>query len=77
MFSILLVIFFEVFLSFIGLGLCLLIVFLGILLNEGYKIFCFFLYLMWILVVIFLVIMICFNLLVDGLCDVFDFKMKE
>lgn len=38
MFSIFSVIFFEVFLSFIGFGFLVLVVFFGVLVNDGYKI---------------------------------------
>lgn len=77
MFSIPSAIFFEAFLSFIGLGLRPPTASLGTLLNEGYKTFRFLPYLMWIPAVTLSVIMICFNLLADGLRDAFDPKMKE
>ncbi|AIM24717.1 oligopeptide ABC transporter permease [Melissococcus plutonius] len=77
MFSIPAAIFFEAFLSFIGLGLRPPTASLGTLLNEGYKTFRFLPYLLWIPAVALSVIMICFNLLADGLRDAFDPKMKE
>ncbi|MGX7150768.1 oligopeptide ABC transporter permease [Enterococcus ureasiticus] len=77
MFSIPSAIFFEAFLSFIGLGLRPPTASLGTLLNEGYKTFRFLPYLMWIPAVTLSVVMICFNLLADGLRDAFDPKMKE
>ena len=77
MFSIPSAIFFEAFLSFIGLGLRPPTASLGTLLNEGYKTFRFLPYLMWIPAATLSVIMICFNLLADGLRDAFDPKMKE
>lgn len=77
MFSIPSAIFFEAFLSFIGLGLRPPTASLGTLLNEGYKTFRFLPYLMWIPAATLSVIMICFNLLADGLRDALDPKMKE
>ncbi|BAL62444.1 oligopeptide transport system permease OppC [Melissococcus plutonius DAT561] len=77
MFSIPAAIFFEAFLSFIGLGLRPPTASLGTLLNEGYKTFRFLPYLLWIPAVALSIIMICFNLLADGLRDAFDPKMKE
>ena len=77
MFSIPSAIFFEAFLSFIGLGLRPPTASLGTLLSEGYKTFRFLPYLMWIPSVTLSVIMICFNLLADGLRDALDPKMKE
>lgn len=77
MFSIPSAIFFEAFLSFIGLGLRPPTASLGTLLNEGYKTFRFLPYLMWIPAATLSVVMICFNLLADGLRDAFDPKMKE
>ncbi|GCF95574.1 peptide ABC transporter permease [Enterococcus florum] len=77
MFSIPTAIFFEAFLSFIGLGLIPPNASLGTLLNEGYRTFLYLPYLMWVPAVTISVIMICFNLLADGLRDAFDPKMKE
>lgn len=77
MFSIPTAIFFEAFLSFIGLGLRPPMASLGMLLSDGYKTFRFLPYLMWVPAATLSVIMICFNLLADGLRDAFDPKMKE
>jgi oligopeptide transport system permease protein len=77
MFSIPTAIFFEAFLSFIGLGLTPPSASLGTLLNDGYKTFLYLPYLLWIPAVTISLIMICFNLLADGLRDAFDPKMKE
>lgn len=77
MFSIPEAIFFEAFLSFIGLGLTPPSASLGTLLNDGYKTFLFLPYQMAIPAVVLSVIMIGFNLLADGLRDALDPKMKE
>lgn len=77
MFSIPSAIFFEAFLSFIGLGLKPPAASLGILLNEGYKTFQYLPHLMWAPAITLSVIMICFNLLADGMGDTFDPKMKD
>ena len=77
MFSIPSAIFFEAFLSFIGLGLTPPSASLGTMLSEGYKTFLYLPYLLWIPAVTLSVIMIGFNLLADGLRDAFDPKMKE
>ncbi|WP_297079763.1 oligopeptide ABC transporter permease [uncultured Enterococcus sp.] len=77
MFSIPSAIFFEAFLSFIGLGLRPPAASLGTLLSDGYKTFLFLPYQLWIPAVTLSAIMIGFNLLADGLRDAFDPKMKE
>ncbi|MDN6640366.1 MAG: ABC transporter permease [Tetragenococcus sp.] len=77
MFSIPEAIFFEAFLSFIGIGLTPPTASLGTLLNEGYKTFLFLPYQMAIPAAVLSVIMIGFNLLADGLRDAFDPQMKE
>lgn len=77
MFSIPSAIFFEAFLSFIGLGLTPPASSLGILLSEGYKTFRFLPHLMWAPAIVLSVIMICFNLLADGMRDAFDPKMND
>ena len=77
MFSIPSAIFFEAFLSFIGLGLTPPSASLVTMLSEGYKTFLYLPYLLWIPAVTLSVIMIGFNLLADGLRDAFDPKMKE
>lgn len=77
MFSIPSAIFFEAFLSFIGLGLTPPNASLGMLLSEGYKTFKYLPHLMWAPAITLSIIMICFNLLADGLRDAFDPKMKD
>ena len=77
MFSIPSAIFFEAFLSFIGLGLTPPTASLGTLLNEGYKTFRFLPHLMWAPAITLSIIMVCFNLLADGLRDAFDPKMND
>ncbi|BCA84521.1 peptide ABC transporter permease [Enterococcus saigonensis] len=77
MFSIPTAIFFEAFLSFIGLGLTPPNASLGTMLSDGYKTFQYLPYLLWVPAVTLSVIMIAFNLLADGLRDAFDPKMKE
>lgn len=77
MFSIPSAIFFETFLSFIGVGMKIPDASLGTLLNGGYKVFRLYPYQMFIPAVILCVIMLSFNLLADGLRDVFDPNMKE
>ena len=77
MFSIPAAIFFETFLSFIGVGMKIPNASLGTLLNGGYKVFRIYPYQMWIPAVILCVIMLTFNLFADGLRDAFDPKMKE
>jgi oligopeptide transport system permease protein len=77
MFTIPSAIFFEAFLSFIGVGMRAPNASLGTLLNEGYKTFRFLPHLMWFPAVAICVIMITFNLLADGLRDAFDPKMKD
>lgn len=77
MFTIPSAIFFEAFLSFIGIGVRPPNASLGTLLNEGYKTFRFLPHLMWIPSFILCLIMISFNLLADGLRDAFDPKMKD
>ncbi|WP_332237844.1 ABC transporter permease [Sporolactobacillus sp. KGMB 08714] len=77
MFSVPSAIFFEAFLSFIGLGLPAPIPSLGTMLNDGYQTFLYMPYLMWIPAVALSILMICFNLLADGLRDAFDPKMEN
>lgn len=77
MFSIPSAIFFEAFLSFIGLGLKPPSASLGMLLSDGYKTWQFLPYQLWVPAVTLSIIMIGFNLLADGLRDAFDPKMKE
>ncbi len=77
MFSIPSAIFFETFLSFIGVGMKIPNASLGTLLNSGYKLFRIHPYQMWIPSAILCIIMLAFNLLADGLRDALDPKMKE
>jgi len=76
-FSIPSAIFFETFLSFIGVGMRMPDASLGTLLNSGYKVFRIHPYQMWIPALILCVIMLAFNMFADGLRDAFDPKMKE
>lgn len=77
MFSIPSSIFFETFLSFLGVGMRIPNASIGTLLNSGYKVFRLYPYQMFIPAIILCVIMLSFNLFADGLRDVFDPKMKE
>lgn len=77
MFAIPSAIFFEAFLSFIGIGIPAPNASLGTLLNDGYKTFRFLPHLMWYPALMISIIMLSFNLLADGLRDAFDPKMKE
>ena len=77
MFSIPAAIFFETFLSFIGVGMKIPNASLGTLLNGGYKVFRIYPYQMWIPAAVLCVVMLAFNLFADGLRDAFDPKMKE
>ena len=70
-------IFFEAFLSFIGIGIPAPNASLGTLINDGYKTFRFLPHLMWYPAAVISIIMLSFNLLADGLRDAFDPKMKE
>lgn len=77
MFSIPSAIFFETFLSFIGVGMKIPNASLGTLLNNGFKVFRLYPYQVFIPAIILCIIMISFNLFADGLRDAFDPKMKE
>lgn len=70
-------IFFESFLSFIGLGLQAPKASLGTLIEDGYKILRFLPYQMLFPGAILSIIMIAFNLLADGLRDALDPKMRD
>ena len=70
-------IFFEAFLSFIGIGITAPETSLGVLLNEGQKNFQFLPYQMWYPAIVLCVFMIAFNLLGDGLRDAFDPKTRR
>jgi oligopeptide transport system permease protein len=77
MFSIPNAIFFEAFLSFIGLGLQEPNASLGTLVNEGFKSMRAYPYEMIIPSIMIALIMICFNLVADGLRDALDPKMRD
>ncbi|MBD8070757.1 oligopeptide ABC transporter permease [Bacillus sp. PS06] len=77
MFTIPTAIFFEAFLSFIGLGLQAPLASLGVLIEDGYKAMRFFTYKLFFPAVIISATMICFNLLGDGLRDALDPKMRK
>ncbi|WP_144509494.1 oligopeptide ABC transporter permease [Bacillus sp. FJAT-22090] len=70
-------IFFEAFLSFIGIGLQPPTASLGTLINDGYKLVQFQPHILVFPAIIISVLMIAFNLLGDGLRDAFDPKMKD
>jgi oligopeptide transport system permease protein len=70
-------IFAEAFLSFIGLGIQVPEASLGSLIDDGAGEIRFHPYLLWYPSVVFCVIMICFNLLGDGLRDALDPKMRK
>ena len=77
MFTIPYAIFYEAFLSFIGLGIQPPEASLGALISEGYKQLRFNPYLLWYPAAVFSLLMICFNLLADGLRDALDPKMRK
>jgi len=77
MFSIPNAIFFEAFLSFIGLGLQEPHASLGTLVNAGFKSMIAFPYQMIIPSIMIALIMVCFNLVADGLRDALDPKMRD
>ena len=77
MFSIPNAIFFEAFLSFIGLGLQEPHASLGTLINDGFKGMISFPYQMIIPAIMISVIMVSFNLIADGLRDALDPKMRD
>lgn len=77
MFSIPSAIFFEAFLSFLGIGVPVPNASLGSLINDGYKTFRFLPHLMWFPAITLCILMISFNLLADGLRDAFDPKMRD
>ena len=70
-------IFFEAFLSFIGIGISSPQTSLGVLLNDGQKNFQFLPYQMWYPAIVLCILMIAFNLLGDGLRDAFDPKTRR
>jgi oligopeptide transport system permease protein len=77
MFTIPSAIFAEAFLSFIGLGIQVPEASLGALIDDGAHQIRFHPYLLWFPSIVFCLIMICFNLLGDGLRDALDPKMRK
>ncbi|MGN1401516.1 MAG: oligopeptide ABC transporter permease [Bacillus sp. (in: firmicutes)] len=77
MFTIPSAIFFEAFLSFIGLGLQAPAASLGTLIDEGYKSMLTYPHLLLFPAIILSILMICFNLVADGLRDALDPKMRD
>ncbi|MFZ3580343.1 oligopeptide ABC transporter permease [Virgibacillus sp. DJP39] len=77
MFTIPTAIFFEAFLSFIGLGLQPPLASLGVLIEDGYTSMRFFPYKLIFPSIVISAIMISFNLLADGLRDALDPKMRK
>ncbi|MED4533655.1 oligopeptide ABC transporter permease [Metabacillus fastidiosus] len=70
-------IFFEAFLSFVGLGLQPPLASLGTLIDEGFKVLQLYPYQMIIPAIVISLIMICFNMIADGLRDALDPKMRD
>lgn len=77
MFTIPSAIFAEAFLSFIGLGIQVPDASLGSLISDGAGEIRFHPYLLWFPAAVFSLLMICFNLLADGLRDAFDPRMRK
>lgn len=77
MFAIPSAIFFEAFLSFIGIGIPAPQASLGTLINDGYQTFRFLPHLMWFPALMISTLMLSFNILADGLRDAFDPRVKE
>jgi oligopeptide transport system permease protein len=77
MFTIPSAIFAEAFLSFIGLGIQVPRASLGSLISDGAAQLRFHFYLLFFPSLIFCLIMVCFNLLGDGLRDAFDPRMRK
>lgn len=77
MFTIPTAIFFEAFLSFIGLGLQPPLASLGVLIEDGYKSMRFFSFKLLFPAIVISAVMISFNLLGDGLRDALDPKMRK
>lgn len=77
MFSIPNAIFTESFLAFIGLGLQAPMASLGVLINDGFKSFLVFPFMVAIPTIVLAVLMLSFTIMADGLRDAFDPKMKE
>ncbi len=76
MFSIPNAIFYESFLAFIGLGLQPPLASLGVLISRGYLAMLTYPHMVIFPVVVLSTLMLCFNLVADGLRDAFDPKMK-
>ena len=70
-------IFSEAVLSFIGLGIQVPEASLGSLINDGAGELRFHSYLLWFPAAVFCLLMLCFNLLADGLRDALDPKMRK
>lgn len=77
MFTIPTAIFFEAFLSFIGMGLQSPAASLGTLINDGYKFIEYQPHMLFFPAFVLSVLMIAFNLIGDGLRDALDPKMKD
>ncbi|MFC7321214.1 oligopeptide ABC transporter permease [Halobacillus campisalis] len=77
MFTIPTAIFFEAFLSFIGLGLPTPLASLGTLVEDGFQSLQIYPHILLFPAIIISLIMIAFNMLADGLRDAFDPKMRE
>jgi len=77
MFTIPAAIFTEAFLSFIGLGIQVPKASLGSLISDGAAELRFHPHLLWLPALIFCLLMLCFNLLGDGLRDALDPKMRK
>ncbi|WP_173916945.1 oligopeptide ABC transporter permease [Halobacillus sp. Marseille-Q1614] len=77
MFTIPSAIFFEAFLSFIGLGLPTPLASLGTLVEDGFQSLQIYPHILLFPAVVISLIMIAFNMLADGLRDAFDPKMRE
>jgi oligopeptide transport system permease protein len=77
MFTIPAAIFTEAFLSFIGLGLQEPLASLGVLINDGFKAMRNHFYLLLYPAMVIVGLMVCFNLLADGLRDALDPKMRK
>lgn len=77
MFSIPTAIFLEAFLAFIGLGIPAPLASLGSMINDGYKSALIFPHMILFPVIVLGLLMLCFNILADGLRDILDPQLKE
>lgn len=77
MFTVATAIFFESFLSFIGLGIQPPAASLGALISENYTQLRYNPYLLWFPLAVFGALMVSFNMLADGLRDAFDPRMRR